>query len=544
MSTIGYGDVANPSSSTERTVACIAMAAGSIFWAYIIANVVNMVDALNVDASTFHAKMDELNDFMIANRLPVDLRTRLRDYFYQRRTLLVTENNRLLLADMSPSLRGEVAEVTARKWLKFVPWLKWGSKNFRTSVALALQPHLYSPKEIVSAEHFHIITRGVVVKDLRILISGDVWGVDMILSDPTLRYLQPARCLAYVRGRKRHTCVCRGGGGVGAVRVCFAWCVLLPSLFFSRADLALFLPLPYVCLLSTRYVQVLNLLHEDFENLLDNFPKERKKVRAAGIWMAFRRKFLMHAREVAAVSDAICACVRKGFAEGRDPRKLFKEADEDGNGELSHAELRECLRKIGFNPSGPVFTNLVRRLDADGSGNVSYDEFIDMFCEDGDVFVAEYEGRTKGVRGTSMEVTAPLVPCKGTSSSRQLVRRRSTSRQISRHHSEHGEVVAEAKVTFGEVVDEVVHHSASGGQSSQTQKMMREMQKMMRAEVGKASAMMIENMRAVLYDHDHGEGAFEALKEAKATPQKNKSRKEHQSESTQRAAAKEDDIVI
>ena len=142
---------------------------------------------------------------MNANRLPIALRTRLRDYFYQRRNLLVTENNRLLLADMSPSLRGEVAEVTARKWLKFVPWLKWGSKNFCTSVALALQPHLYSPQEVVSAEHFHIITRGVVVKDLRILISGDVWGVDMILSDPTLRYLQPARCLTYVWGRKRLT---------------------------------------------------------------------------------------------------------------------------------------------------------------------------------------------------------------------------------------------------------------------------------------------------------------------------------------------------
>jgi hypothetical protein len=324
-------------------------------------------------------------------------------------------------------------------------------------------------------------------------------------------------------------------------------------------------------------VQVLNLLHEDFENLLDNFPKERKKVRAAGIWMAFRRKFLMHAREVAAVSDAICACIRKGFAEGRDARKLFKEADEDGNGELSHAELREILRKIGFNPSSTVFANLVRRLDADGSGNISYDEFIDMFCEDSDVFVAEDEGRSKGVRGPNVDVHAS--PLKGTPSietlsrsQRQLLRRKSDlrpSRQNSRHHSDH--VHEEAKL----VHEEVVHHSASGGQSSQTQKLMREMQKMMRVEVGKASAMMVENMRAVLYDHDHGEGAFEAKTKGTAANQSRRELKRtdsqtaaesslqnklalhtsarartteqkaaNQSESTQRAAAKKDDIVI
>jgi hypothetical protein len=195
MSTIGYGDVANPSSSLERSVACIAMAAGSIFWAYIIANVCTMVDALNSERMFFHAKMDELNDFMHTNRIPVPLRTRLREYFHQRKALIVAETDRVLLTNMSPTLRGEVAEATVDKWLESVPWLLRAIKGFRTSVALALLPALYSPQELISAEHFHIITRGVVVKDLRVLISGDVWGIDMILSSPILRRLQPARCL-------------------------------------------------------------------------------------------------------------------------------------------------------------------------------------------------------------------------------------------------------------------------------------------------------------------------------------------------------------
>ena len=198
MSTIGYGDMANPESTMERIMACLAMCAGSIFWAYLIGNVCSMVATLNKKELAFKSKMDDLNDFMKELNLPAALRKRMREFFRQRRKLVAENVNQELLGSMSLSLHGEVANAVTRPFFRHVPWLCNAKTKFLTHLSLSLKPGLYAPGEFVTAENFHLITKGVVIKDNKILISGDIWGFDMILTDPKLKMLLPARTLTHV----------------------------------------------------------------------------------------------------------------------------------------------------------------------------------------------------------------------------------------------------------------------------------------------------------------------------------------------------------
>jgi hypothetical protein len=122
ISTIGYGDVANPQNVLERTAAIVAMTVGSVTWAYIVGTMCALFTALDREQTEFHHTMDKLNDFMADRRLAQPLREKLRDYFRTRWTLSNARRNRDLIEMMSPSLKGLVASATCLDWIRSVKW--------------------------------------------------------------------------------------------------------------------------------------------------------------------------------------------------------------------------------------------------------------------------------------------------------------------------------------------------------------------------------------------------------------------------------------
>ena len=57
-------------------------------------------------------------------------------------------------------------------------------------------------------------------------------------------------------------------------------------------------------------------------------------------------------------------------------RACFREFDRDGSGSIEAKELKEVMKKCGSNLSDAEVTRLVQIIDKDGSGTVSYEEFI------------------------------------------------------------------------------------------------------------------------------------------------------------------------
>jgi hypothetical protein len=54
---------------------------------------------------------------------------------------------------------------------------------------------------------------------------------------------------------------------------------------------------------------------------------------------------------------------------------LFREWDEDGDGEISKAEFARALPLMGINPPRDQFDLLFDAFDADGGGSISFREF-------------------------------------------------------------------------------------------------------------------------------------------------------------------------
>ena len=210
-----------------------------------------------------------------------------------------------------------------------VSWLRNASEAFITSVALLLRAAIYPPMETIDGTTFHVVVRGVAIKDMMVKCSGMIWGLDMVLANKELRHLSPAIALTYCE------------------------LMLLPRNIFMK--------------------------------LLENFPLEKRKVRRASIWLAFRRKFLKHAREVELLSDQIQTMLQRDATEHKlSVRGQFEKYDTAGDGNLTFLQLNEALVNLGFQASPDVIQNIIARFDTNSDGKVSLDEFFDFFSVSSD----------------------------------------------------------------------------------------------------------------------------------------------------------------
>jgi potassium voltage-gated channel Eag-related subfamily H protein 7 len=292
VSTIGYGDAANPQTVFERMVGMIAMVSGSGFYAYALGAVCHIIQTKDSEKVQYRAQMDQLGNFFQKSHIHEDLRERLRDYFRHRRLLQQQDNYKNLLELMSPTLRGEVAYISNSHWMQHLPWLGKGSISFITACALVMHSDLYAPMELVEGSYLHVVVRGVAAKDQRIITSGHTWGKDMILSAKHLRYMEPARSISYVETK--------------------------------------------------------SLCNHTLDSLLERFPKEKKRIRTRATWLGFRRGMLAHCAHLKELHTTIQKMPGLDYTS---ITQAFEENDTRITGLLSCDVFEKVLATVGY--TGP-----------------------------------------------------------------------------------------------------------------------------------------------------------------------------------------------
>lgn len=65
-----------------------------------------------------------------------------------------------------------------------------------------------------------------------------------------------------------------------------------------------------------------------------------------------------------------------------DINKAFCLFDKDGNGKISHFELREVVKAIGRPMSEADVEDMMANADKDGSGSVEFSEFLSLICHE------------------------------------------------------------------------------------------------------------------------------------------------------------------
>ncbi|ETI50843.1 hypothetical protein F441_05679 [Phytophthora nicotianae CJ01A1] len=198
MTTVGYGDV-HPTTTHERIFAIVAMILGAWIFAYGITNVVAMVTNLNGADSRFQLRMDELNDYMEARELPMQLRYEIREFFFNARISAESKlaNEGKILAELSALLRSKIAFAINDSVLNKMPFFAGADHNFLMELALSMRMVCFPPLEEVIlegeiGEEMFFIFRGVVeiVKSgvqLGLLGQKQYFGEMAILNQNCLR---------------------------------------------------------------------------------------------------------------------------------------------------------------------------------------------------------------------------------------------------------------------------------------------------------------------------------------------------------------------
>ncbi|XP_059086458.1 calmodulin-beta-like [Tigriopus californicus] len=69
----------------------------------------------------------------------------------------------------------------------------------------------------------------------------------------------------------------------------------------------------------------------------------------------------------------------------KEIREAFAIFDKNGDGTISSQELCYVMRSLGMNPSDQDLTRLMKAVDLDGSGEIEFQEFLDLMSEHNDV---------------------------------------------------------------------------------------------------------------------------------------------------------------
>jgi len=198
VTSIGYGDI-TPQTVPEYWVATLCTSIMASIWAYVIGAVCGIVSTMHPHEVAFQRTMDDLNWLMGDRSMPTEMCKTLRRYFHETRDMNRQRTEQEIIAQMSPKLQGEYAHFMHKRWIAKVWYLRGINDEIIVWAARHLAMAVYAPKEEVLNERtLFIVQRGLCALKGKILVSGDIWGEDMLLSNEFLRDHQRARSLGYL----------------------------------------------------------------------------------------------------------------------------------------------------------------------------------------------------------------------------------------------------------------------------------------------------------------------------------------------------------
>lgn len=129
-----------------------------------------------------------------------ELRRRLRQYFHQRKHIMMSRSASGVIHKMSTSLQIEVVMLVHNHWLRHIWFLRGAESACLVQLALRMEPCVFAPGELPESDHLYVLHRGIVMHGFRVLTSGKLWGEDCIAPPPSEgpAVMSLARCMTYV----------------------------------------------------------------------------------------------------------------------------------------------------------------------------------------------------------------------------------------------------------------------------------------------------------------------------------------------------------
>jgi voltage-gated potassium channel len=174
IATIGYGDYTPDHNSNPQIIYTIVVQIFGVgMFSYIIANVSSLVSNLDVARSTYQHRLDEVNAYLRAQRIPTDLQDRVRDYYSYLWAKQRGVSTTSVLRDIPPSLTQEILMFLNRELVYRVELFKNANELFIREAVQLLRPRVFLPGEHIIRQHefgdcMYFLTSG----EVRVVIDG------------------------------------------------------------------------------------------------------------------------------------------------------------------------------------------------------------------------------------------------------------------------------------------------------------------------------------------------------------------------------------
>jgi voltage-gated potassium channel len=168
VATIGYGDYGPDHDSDLQVLYTIVVEVlGVGMFSYIIANVSSLISNLDIARSSYQRRMDEVNAYLRAQRIPTELQERVRDYYSY-----LWEKHRgisasTVLDDIPRGLSQEILLFLNREVINRVDLFRGADELFLRESVQLLRPRVFLPGE-------YIIRQGEYGDCMYFLTSGEV----------------------------------------------------------------------------------------------------------------------------------------------------------------------------------------------------------------------------------------------------------------------------------------------------------------------------------------------------------------------------------
>ena len=174
IATIGYGDYTpNHDSTVQILYTMTVMIFGVGMYGFIIGNIANLISNLDVGRAAYQKKMEDMNEFFHARKVPPDLQGRVRDYYaylWDTRKSVATSSPAM---DLPPSLSMEVLLFLNRALVEKVELFRDAGEVFVREVVRLLQPLVFMPGDCIIRQGefgdcMYFLTEG----DVEVLVNG------------------------------------------------------------------------------------------------------------------------------------------------------------------------------------------------------------------------------------------------------------------------------------------------------------------------------------------------------------------------------------
>eukprot|EP00931_Biecheleriopsis_adriatica_P047825 TRINITY_DN27604_c0_g1_i1.p1 TRINITY_DN27604_c0_g1~~TRINITY_DN27604_c0_g1_i1.p1 ORF type:complete len:743 (+),score=127.60 TRINITY_DN27604_c0_g1_i1:162-2231(+) len=196
--TVGFGDL-TPVTHIEFVIMTITIFATGLTWAWVVANVVDVIANLDVFGNNFNQAMDDLNQLMASTGVTQDLKLRVRKYLHEAYFVQRQRHHRQTISWLSEGLQGEFAvESGVGAICRNITYLrelmdKAGDDQgmelqWITDIAQYFNAQMFGPKEFIwHKDSLAVLRKGSAARRGKILLRDSVIGEDMILTTERLK---------------------------------------------------------------------------------------------------------------------------------------------------------------------------------------------------------------------------------------------------------------------------------------------------------------------------------------------------------------------